>query len=105
MSKIAIIGYGYVGKAMKKFFENHYELVIYDPPAGYKTTKAEVNECDVTFVCVPTPKSEDGSCDISIVEESVRWVDTELIIIKSTVEVGTTKRLSKNFNKDLVFSP
>ena len=103
--KIAIIGYGYVGKAMKKFFENHYELVIYDPPAGYKTTKDEVNECDVTFVCVPTPKSEDGSCDISIVEESVRWVDTELIIIKSTVEVGTTKRLSKKFNKDLVFSP
>jgi UDPglucose 6-dehydrogenase len=105
MSKIAIIGYGYVGKAMKKFFENHYELVIYDPPAGYKTTKDEVNECDVTFVCVPTPKGEDGSCDVSIVEESVRWVDTELIIIKSTVEVGTTKRLSKKFNKDLVFSP
>ena len=42
--KIAIIGYGYVGKAMKKFFENHYELVIYDPPAGYKTTKDEVDE-------------------------------------------------------------
>ena len=33
--KIAIVGHGYVGKAMSKFFESHYDLVIYDPPAGY----------------------------------------------------------------------
>ena len=37
--KIAIVGHGYVGKAMSKFFESHYDLVIYDPPAGYKVSK------------------------------------------------------------------
>ncbi len=39
MKKIAIIGHGYVGKAMSKFFEAHYELEIYDPPAGYDVSK------------------------------------------------------------------
>ncbi len=27
MKKIAIIGYGYVGKAMEQFFKDHYEIV------------------------------------------------------------------------------
>ena len=105
MKKIAIVGHGYVGKAMEKFFEKHYELVIYDPPAGYAVTKDDVNECDATFICVPTPRSEDGSCDISLVEDVVSWINTEIIVIKSTIEVGTTKILSERYDKDLVFSP
>ena len=105
MKKIALIGHGYVGKAMHKFFEKHYSIVIYDPPSGIKTSKEEVNECDVAFICVPTPPTVDHSCDISIVEESVSWVNTALIVIKSTVAVGTTAMLSKKYNKDIVFSP
>ena len=60
MKKIAIVGHGYVGKAMEKFFKEHYEIVIYDPPAGYKTTKDEVNKCYASFVCVPTPDGDSG---------------------------------------------
>tara|TARA_R100000008_G_scaffold63257_1_gene40482 strand:+ start:397 stop:1194 length:798 start_codon:yes stop_codon:yes gene_type:complete len=105
MKKIAIIGHGYVGNAMEKFFKDHYEIVIYDPPAGYKTTKDEVNKCYASFVCVPTPRSEDGSCDISIVEETFEWLDTEVLVIKSTVEVGTTEMLSKKYDKNIVFAP
>jgi UDPglucose 6-dehydrogenase len=105
MKKIAIIGYGYVGKAMDKFFKNHYEVVLYDPFLGYETTKDDVNQCHVSFICVPTPRSEDGSCDVSIVEGVLEWLDTEIIVIKSTVEVGTTERLSKQYNRKIVFSP
>jgi len=105
MRKIAIIGHGYVGKAMENFFKEHYELVLYDPPAGYSTTKEDVNECYASFVCVPTPRGEDGSCDVSYVEDIIKWVNTEVIIIKSTVEVGTTQRLSEEYNKNIVFSP
>ena len=43
MKKIAIVGHGYVGKAMEKFFKEHYDIVTYDPPAGYETTEDEVN--------------------------------------------------------------
>jgi UDPglucose 6-dehydrogenase len=105
MKKIAIIGYGYVGKAIEKFIKNHYKVTIYDPPAGYLTTKEEVNECYATFICVPTPRAKDGGCDISLVEDVIRWLKTELIIIKSTVEVGTTLKLIKKYNKNIVFSP
>jgi|ETNmetMinimDraft_2_1059921.scaffolds.fasta_scaffold43865_2 UDPglucose 6-dehydrogenase len=126
MKKIAIIGYGYVGKAMEQFFKDHYEIVVYDPyvnfgkgargndpraitrpnlSSGLQAKKNEVNKCYASFVCVPTPRSEDGSCDVSIVEETLEWLDTEVIVIKSTVEVGTTERLSKQYNRKIVFSP
>ena len=105
MRKIAIIGHGYVGKAMEQFFKDHYELVIYDPFLGYETTEDDVNQCHASFVCVPTPRGEGGSCDVSIVEGVLEWLDTEIIVIKSTVEVGTTERLSKQYNRKIVFSP
>ena len=103
--KIGIIGHGYVGKAMEQFFKDHYELVLYDPPAGYTTTKEDINSCEVSFVCVPTPKDEDGSCDISMVEDTLEWLVTEIIVIKSTVEVGTTEMLNSKYNKSIIFSP
>ena len=105
MKKIAIIGYGYVGKAMEQFFKDHYEVMIYDPFVGYETNKDDINKCYASFVCVPTPRGEDGSCDVGIVEETLEWLNTEIIVIKSTVEVGTTKRLSKQYNREIVFSP
>lgn len=110
--KIAIVGYGYVGKAMYKFFEKHYDVSIYDPgiydPGKMSikiSTKEEVNACDLAVICVPTPTGVGGVCDLSIVEESVRWVNTPLILIKSTVEVGTTERLKTETGKRIVFSP
>ena len=39
MSKIGIIGYGYVGKALHRFFENHYEVRIFDPNIENANTK------------------------------------------------------------------
>jgi len=106
--KIAIVGYGYVGKAMFNFFKDHYLMHIYDP---YNKTspcepsqKEDVNECDLAVVCVPTPRGENGECDISIVEEVISWIDVP-ILLKSTVEVGTTEKLIKKYKKSIVFSP
>jgi UDPglucose 6-dehydrogenase len=102
---IGIIGYGYVGKAFDAFFKTHYEVKIYDPVYAYSATKDEINKCDVGVICVPTPSNSDGSCNISIVEESVSWLETPIILIKSTVEIGTVKSLVNKYNKNIVFSP
>ena len=102
---IGIIGYGYVGKAFDAFFKTHYEVKIYDPAYDYSVTKDEINKCDVGVICVPTPSNTDGSCNISIVEESVSWLETPIILIKSTVEIGTVKSLVNKYNKNIVFSP
>lgn len=102
--KIAIIGYGFVGKAMKKIFP---ESLIYDPAQPeISVSKNEINSADVGFVCVPTNMLPDGSCDTSIVESTVEWLETPLIIIRSTIKPGTTDALQKKYpSKHIVFQP
>ena len=114
--KIAIIGSeGYVGSAFKRMVEDKYEVVSYDPKLGDKSaTKEQVNRCDLAVVAVPTPLGKeyveiDGlrvyQGDTSIVEECVSWLETPVILIKSTIEIGTTERLKEKYHKRIVFSP
>ena len=76
--KIGIIGQGYVGTAIKVGFEPHYKLETYDKYDEDKSTcglSDMVAECEVIFVCVPTPMDEDGSCHTDIVESVVKEID------------------------------
>jgi UDPglucose 6-dehydrogenase len=105
--KIAIIGStGFVGKATSHAFNlRGIETVGYHVDDDTSATKEEVNKCDMAFVCVPTPMSDDGSCDISIVTEVVDWIETPLIVIKSTIPVFTTRTLCNITKKQIVHSP
>lgn len=114
MEKIFIVGYGYVGKAMADMLKGHYELFIYDPAYPASKNDGSVNfvsditeskNCILSVVCTPTPSKDNGECDISYVEESVKKIGNSLILIKSTIEIGTTDYLSKKYAKDIVFSP
>jgi UDPglucose 6-dehydrogenase len=106
--EVAIIGYGWVGKAMKTLFPS---ALVYDPyyfdDSGSITlsSKEQVNQCDVTFICVPTPNTKEGDLDISIVEEVVAWCESPLIVIRSTVNPGTCDYLKNKYNKRLVIQP
>ncbi len=104
MKHVSIVGYGFVGKAMKKLFP---DAVIYDPSQkDISVSKEEINKGDVGFVCVPTPMNDDGSCDTSIVEEVVGWLTTPLIIIRSTIKPGTTNTLIAHYpDKHIIFQP
>jgi nucleotide sugar dehydrogenase len=119
VQNVAIVGYGYVGKAMTNFFWEHYNTYIYDPiyserslqrnTKGYTTTfgatRSEVNSCDVAIVCVPTPRDDSGKCDTTIVEETMQWLKCPIVVLKSTVEIGTTQNLIEKYGKNIVFSP
>ena len=55
-----------------------------------------VTDCEIAFLCVPTPQGEDGSADLSYVEgaaaEIAALLPYEAIVVnKSTVPVGSTK--------------
>ena len=104
MKTIGIIGYGYVGKAMAAFFNKHYYVTSYDPWVVGREYKEAIAGSNVALVCVPTP-SKNNRCDTSIVEEVIDWCEADLIIIKSTVEPGTTDRLIEKTGKHIVFSP
>lgn len=124
MKTIGIIGYGYVGKAIEKFIlrrEDLYQLCIADIAIQtrenqYANAIRDIAErADYVFVCVPTPQGGDGRCDISIVESVVARLSEQLqvygrrsdctIIMKSTVEIGTTDYLVDKYNVNIVFSP
>jgi nucleotide sugar dehydrogenase len=114
MAKVFVAGYGYVGKAMVEMLKDHYEVLVFDPkyfgekPQGtisfVDSFEESSNSC-LGIVCTPTPSKPDGSCDISLVEESVREIKSPIILIKSTIEIGTTDRLIQKFKKEIVFSP
>lgn len=114
--RIGIVGYGYVGKAFYDMVKDHYSTFVYDPHSEeakgkFLNTKESINRCDLAVICVPTPSLENGRCDTSIVEDTVKWLETPVILIKSTIEPGTVDTLTALCkvnglpDKHLVFSP
>lgn len=103
--RVACVGGGVVGSAMRNLCGE--DTVIYDirREPGYTQSKDEVNACEVAFVAVPTPMADDRTCNTSIVEEVVAWIESPLIIIRSTIAPGTTDRLREQYNKHIVFQP
>ncbi len=103
MSKktVGIVGLGAVGKGIKALFP---DAEVYDEPLGIGSREA-INRCDFAFVAVPTPQGENGYCDTSIVEEVVNWIESDIIILRSTVAVGSTDRIREETGKRVVFQP
>jgi UDPglucose 6-dehydrogenase len=98
---VAIVGYGAVGKGIKQLFP---QAVVYDEPLGLGTREA-VNGCQYAFIAVPTPARPNGACDTAIVENVLSWIESDIIVIRSTVSVGTTERLARATGKNIVFQP
>ena len=95
LKKLALYGHGYVGKAFEELANKHYELIIKDPALNKLPSQKELAEPEIAIVCVPTQPNSDGSCDVSIVLETVRNVPQRYVLIKSTIEPGTTEKLIK----------
>jgi len=104
---IGIIGLGIVGSAIKFGFEKLGNDIFYHD-IKHNTSITDVLDTEVCYICVPTPSSEDGSCDISIVEkvigELLQYNYTGIIAIKSTVVPGTTEYLLSKY-KRIAFVP
>ena len=117
MKKIGIIGRGFVGTAVEYGFSAQTgcdaELRSYDIDPSRSTHSLEdtVNNSDVIFVSVPTPSNPDGSMHLGILESALIDIDNvyngdAIILIRSTVTPGTTRRLQEKFPKlSLVFNP
>ena len=123
--KIGIIGNGFVGKATQKLESSQIELVVYDirpelcVPQGLSFES--LKECDILFVCVPTPMEASGKCHLGIVESVMEQLSTILdpsknfVVLRSTVPPGTCDRLKcyfmpeflteKNYIQDFIYCP
>lgn len=77
--------------------------------------KSELDDVDVVFIAVGTPPGEDGSADMRYVLDVAKTIGQNmnkytLVVIKSTVPVGTAERVRnsiqielENRNKDIEF--
>lgn len=118
VSKIGVIGQGFVGSAVTEGMKNYFDIISYDKDKSKNSTVDNLEDLiksiDISFLCLPTPMRKDGSCDVSIVRGCLddisnicRLLDKEIIIIlKSTVPPSTTDSLNLEFNNlHIVFNP
>jgi UDP-glucuronate decarboxylase len=90
--KIAIIGFGFVGKATSLFQHPSFEYYIYDLDKSKckpeNITLKDLEKCDIIFISLPTPMNIDGSCDTSIIENVLQELNHSNIVIRSTIPLG-----------------
>lgn len=109
--KIAIVGHGFVGKAVDYGFSNpNLEKIIIDPKYNVGIDKLNNIDLEAVFICVPTPMNPDGSINSTIVSNAVNFIKEYggggLIVIKSTVTPDVIKTLTSGPNGDrVIYNP
>lgn len=108
--KIAIVGHGFVGKAVDYGFNNpELEKFIVDPRGGMNIEDLQGKDIDVSFVCVPTPMGNDGKINSQIVESTVNFLKANvngIIVIKSTVTPDIIEKLTSGpLGHRVVYNP
>jgi len=100
--KLTLIGYGFVGKAVHNVLKDYYDVKIVDPK--YNDDVID-DKSDGYIVCVPTPSSDTGACDMSIIFDVIKQCPGDKpILIKSTISLEGWEIIS-NMNKSITFSP
>lgn len=113
------IGHGFIGNAVVELFRPFCRVLIYDKhkvDKGHSTLDEVVLGAEVIFVAVPTPMKPNGECHTAIVESVLQDVQNTavkvgrdlgsfVVVIKSTVPPGFTKRMQDRFALRILFSP
>lgn len=107
---IGIIGLGVVGSSILSSFElKNINVKSYDK---YKLTDnfESILNCSIIFLCLPTLFNDTTNeyDKNAIYEICVKLVDNNfngIVILKSTVEPGTTDNLAKKYNLKFVHNP
>ncbi len=108
--RIGVIGGGVVGMATARSYIENHEVRVHDVVRERSTHRVdEVMDCDLVFICLPSPKLADrNGLDLSWIEGflGAHRGSAANLVIKSTVPVGTTRRLCREFRlQSLVHSP
>ena len=106
--KIGIVGFGFVGKALRKGLKDDIECVAVDPKLKTNIDDLIEFKPDMVFICVPTPMNNDGTQNISIVNNVIKEINkfdrNLLIILKSTILPKYVEDILK-ISKNLVINP
>jgi len=106
MTRIAIIGSGFVGEQIGRGFISwghdviFYDIVDKNQPNFTKDINSTIENSDISFICVPTPTTTRG-IDLSYMKETAKNIGNALalqqkyhvVVIKSTVVPTTTESI------------
>lgn len=91
---VGFIGQGFIGKHLANNFEKRgFSTVRYALEPEYADNKSAVAACPVIFIAVPTPTTPEGFDDSILKAVVAIPAPASIVVIKSTVLPGTTKKL------------
>lgn len=109
MSRLLVIGKGFVGDAVGFVLSKVHTVFYHDPDKGENYDMRTLDNLDGVILCLPTPSDKDGFCDDSLVVryyEDIRAKQPELhIMIKSTTSISTLTDLQRKEDPYLTYSP
>jgi UDPglucose 6-dehydrogenase len=97
---LGFIGQGFIGKNYSDDFEERgYEVVRYARGKEFQENLPALKKCKIVFIAVPTPTTPEGFDD-SILRDALKNIgDGATVVIKSTLAVGTTDKIQKDYPK------
>jgi UDPglucose 6-dehydrogenase len=106
MSKVLIIGHGYVGSAVSSIFKPKEKIII-DPKINKnKISDFKNDKFDVIFVCVDTPKKQKFKTLYTVLSDLNKTFTNTVVCCKSTATPDFYYNAEKQFkNIKLIFSP
>ena len=112
MKSIGIIGMGFIGKAIFNAFNLYTNVKGYDIDTKKSThVFSKVIDSDIVFLCLPSPMCENGDCDLSYINNTLKLISEKnkrkdnIFVIKSTVTTGATTKFEKKYKLNLVHNP
>jgi len=108
MTRVAIIGCGFVGNALKAGLRDNVEIFEIDPKFETKISDLKDYNPDLVFICVPTPMINNADQDLDILKSVIEELRTNgiesLTILKSTVLPNYVEDISNKISK-FVYNP
>ncbi len=106
--KIAIIGFGFVGKATLNGLTNDVETLLIDPKLGTSSKELKAFNPNFVFVCVPTPMGKNGSIDSNIIFDVIKDIEkyspNTIAVIKSTITPDIVESILES-KINIVYNP
>lgn len=117
---IGVIGVGFVGGAVFDYFLRcGLDVITFDKKESFRVGNEELEyktnsfeellSTDYVFLCLPTPYIKGFGFDYTALHENLLKLKTNkykgTIIIKSTMEPGTTRMLSEKYSLPMVHNP